>query len=117
MFKRLNAVHLSGTNVKRYLDLKYQDQSERMHVFQGRESKKYDKFTKIAWQAERNISFLDVSSLHQAKFQRVDDRFNVTTLWKEMGIWVLHVFLHQNMSLEADPIEIQLIETLSMSTL
>ena len=40
MFKRLNAVHLSGTNVKRYLDLKYLDQSERMHVFQGRESKK-----------------------------------------------------------------------------
>ena len=65
-----------------------------MHVFQGRESKKYDEFTTIAWQAERKISFLDVSSLHQAKFQRVDDRFNVTTLWKEMGIWVLHVFFY-----------------------
>ena len=80
MFKRLNAVHLSGTNVKRYLDLKYQDQSERVHVFQGRESKKYDKFTTSAWQAEQNISFLDVSSLHQAKFQLGDDRFNVTTV-------------------------------------
>ena len=88
-----------------------------MHVFQGRESKKYDEFTTIAWQAERKISFLDVSSLHQAKFQRVDDRFNVTTLWKEMGIWVLHVFFTSKHALEADPSEIRLIETLSMSTL